>query len=356
MTPEREAALHRFLREAGWGHLPLLPLAEDASPRQYFRLGSDEDPPGRRAVLMDDPTGGREAVGRFAALAEHLCALGFRAPRVLESELEHGILLLEDLGDDLFAKILRQAPGLERPCYEAAVDLLAVLGRNPPPPSVQFAGTHHRIDSYDLDPLLAEASLLTEWWLPAADAPVDRDAVAEYLHLVAESTRSVALHRNVLVLRDYHAENLLWLEAGGSEAWRRIGLLDFQDALAGHPAYDLVSLLEDARRDTSSALREAMHARYSQQAGLPPDQGSEFRAACAVLGAQRNLKILGIFARLCIRDGKPAYLDLMPRVWSHLMRDLTHPRLERLARWVRAHAPEPTRDARNRLLARLGSR
>ena len=355
MTQARTAMLRQFAREAGWDASLLRPLAGDASPRRYYRLGPANAPPAHRAVLMDDAAGGAQAVGRFAALAQHLVALGFRAPRVLETDLARGILLLEDLGDDLLAGLLQRAPDREHTCYEAAVDLLAVLRRHPPPRTVHFGGASHRLEPYGIEPLLEEASLLTDWWLPGAGAPTDRNRDADYRRVVTDTVANVAGCREVLVLRDYHAENLLWLRASDSEAWRRIGVLDFQDALRGHPAYDLVSVLEDARRDTSPALREAMHARYALEAGLGASERSEFQAACAALGAQRNLKIIGIFARLCVRDGKPAYLDLIPRVWSHLLQDLAHPSLQALARWVRSHVPEPTAEALAQVRAKRGT-
>ncbi len=355
MRPEREALIGQFLIDAGWAGQVMRPLAGDASPRRYYRLGSATDPSASRAVLMDDEDGGAQAVGRFAALANHLQELGIRAPAVLACDLERGILLLEDLGDDLVATVLQNAPELETTCYRAAVDLLAELGRHPPPSSVAFEGTGHQIDPYDMDPLMAEAMLLIQWWLPGAGAPATADASEEFRHLVSEAVAGVAPCTDVLVLRDYHAENLLWLDAGGAVEWRGIGVLDFQDALAGHPAYDLVSLLEDARRDTSPALREEMYDRFTKQAGMSRNERSDFRAACAALGAQRNLKILGIFARLCIRDDKPGYLDLTPRVWNHLLRDLAHPTLAALDHWVRKHAPEPTSEALARARSRRGA-
>ncbi len=186
--------------------------------------------------------------------------------------------------------------------------------------------------------LAREAALVREWWLPAATgAAPSPELAAEFDGLVAQATATVEPVREVLVLRDYHGDNLIWLPERAGVA--RIGLLDYQDALAGHAAYDLMSLLEDARRDTSLELREAMIARYLGR--RPELDGAAFRAAYAALGAQRNLKIVGIFARLAIRDGKPRYLDLIPRVWGHLMRDLADPALAPLAGWVARHLPPP---------------
>jgi aminoglycoside/choline kinase family phosphotransferase len=190
---------------------------------------------------------------------------------------------------------------------------------------------------YDDAVLAREAALVRQWWMPAAGAEPSADLAAEFDALVAESTVAVAPCRDVLVLRDYHAENLIWLPERIGAA--RVGLLDYQDALAGHAAYDLVSLLEDARRDTSPDLREAMIRRYLDR--HPGLHGAAFRAAYAALGAQRNLKIVGIFARLAIRDGKPRYLSLIPRVWGHLQSDLAHPALAPLRDWVARHVPPP---------------
>lgn len=202
------------------------------------------------------------------------------------------------------------------------------------------------LSPYDSAVLDREAGLFSGWWLPAV-APVTPDMAADYAGLVAEAVAPVAGAREALVLRDYHAENLVWLRGRSGDG--RVGLLDYQDALAGHAAYDLVSLLEDARRDTDAGLREAMLLRYlAARPGLEPE---EFRAAYAILGAQRNLKIIGIFARLARRDGKPRYLGMIPRVWDHLQRDLAHPALARLAAWVARHAPAPEADVLARAAA-----
>ena len=237
-------------------------------------------------------------------------------------------------------------PAAEADLYAAAVDLLAGLATAPPPGRVGTGRAAMDLPRYDGAVLDREAALFTGWWLPAV-APVSPGMAADYAGLVAGATAPVAAARDVLVLRDYHAENLLWLPGRAGDA--RIGLLDYQDALAGHAAYDLVSLLEDARRDTTAELRRAMVGRYL--AARPELDPEAFRAAYATLGAQRNLKIIGIFARLARRDGKPRYLALIPRVWAHLQRDLAHPSLARLAAWIARHAPAPEPD----VLARAGA-
>ena len=317
--------MHAFLDDAGWGAAELAILAGDASNRRYLRLSGDLGP----AVLMDAPPERGEDVLPFLAITEWLRAQGLSAPSVLAANPELGFLLLEDLGDQLYARFLQREPDGEEEIYAAAVRLLTRLRDLAPPAGLPV---------YDANVLDREALLFTEWWLPAATgkATEDRDT-QKFSALVANATTMVARARDVVVLRDYHAENLLWLPDRAGDA--KVGLLDYQDALHGHPAYDLVSLLEDARRDTSEDLRERMLALYLCE--CPDLDPTAFRSAYAALGAQRNLKIIGIFARLALRDHKPRYLSLIPRVWDHLMRDLEHPSMAALRSWVLAHSPEP---------------
>lgn len=325
----RDDLMAAFLSRAGWGDARIGLLAGDASNRRYLRLSRG----GERAVLMDAPPERGEDVRPFAAVSDALSARRLSAPEVLARDAAHGFLLLEDLGDALYARICERDPSLETPIYEAAVDLLTGLRALPT----------DAVPPYDAETLAREASLLTEWWVPDASD----DLKAEYLGLIAETTQDVAQDRSALVLRDYHAENLIWLPERRGDA--RVGLLDYQDALLGHPAYDLVSLLEDARRDLSPGLAEAMIARFLR--ARPDLEPEAFRAAYDALGAQRNAKIVGIFARLCRRDGKPRYIDLIPRVWAHLMRDLSSDRLAPLRRFVEAHVPAPDAAALQRLRA-----
>lgn len=315
----REDLIEAFLDRAEWGKAEIGPLAGDASNRRYLRLAQN----GRPAVLMDAPPEKGEDVRPFVVVTELLRARGLSAPELLGRDMPHGFLLLEDLGDAIYARLCERDPTLERPIYEAAVDLLADLraGEAGVPP-------------YDTAVLGREAALLTEWWVPDCSA----DLHAEFLGLVAEATSDVEPDRSALVLRDYHAENLIWLP--DREGAARVGLLDYQDALLGHPAYDLVSLLEDARRDLSPGLAEAMIERFL--AARPDLDRDAFREAYDVLGAQRNAKIVGIFARLSLRDGKPRYIDLIPRVWAHFQRDLEAPRLTRLRAFVNRHVPAPS--------------
>lgn len=331
MTP-RDAAIAAFLDAAGWGDATSAPLAGDASNRRYLRLARA----GATAVLMDAPPERGEDIRPFLAVTDWLRGHGLSAPRPMAADAGAGLLLLEDLGDDLFVRHAARSPADEGALYAAAVDLLAGLAASPPAVRIGSGVAAMPLAAYNHAVLGREAALFTGWWLPAVSA-ISQGMASDFAGLVAAATGPVAAAREVLVLRDYHAENLLWLPERAGAA--RVGLLDYQDALAGHPAYDLVSLLEDARRDTAPELQAAMVRRYL--AARPELDPEAFRAAYAALGAQRNLKIIGIFARLARRDGKSRYLALVPRVWRHLQRDLSHPALAPLADWVARHAPPP---------------
>jgi len=344
-----------FLDAAGWGEARVEPFPGDASTRSYFRLFRG----GETAVLMDAPAGAeapacppdagveaRRALGynamarlagpntaAFAGLATELTARGFSAPQVRAADVEAGLLLLEDLGDALYARAIPDGAD-EQMLYEAAVDALAAIHRSSFPEAMAAAGHVWRVLGYDDAAKIAEAELLIDWWLPhATGLSVTGPARADWRAAWAEALAPLADGPRGLVLRDYHAENLLWLPEREAEA--RVGLIDFQDALFGHPAYDLVSLIEDARRDVDPALAAPLKARFVEQTGLGDD--AAFAAAYAVIGAQRNAKILGIFVRLARRDGKPRYLDLLPRVEAHFRGDLAHPALEPVRRWFAQH-------------------
>ena len=308
MTPPPGAAA--FLEAAGWSGAEILPLAGDASFRRYFRVAA----PGRAAVLMDAPPA-HEDSRPFLAVAAWLQEHGFAAPLVLAKDLDQGLVLLEDFGDARMAEVVAADPARETPVYAAAVDLLRDL----------HACSAAPLPPYDMAVLQREAALFTEWYMPA----VGLEPAPGFAEAWKEALSSVAGARTATVLRDYHAENIMLLDGG------RLGLLDFQDALAGHPAYDLVSLLQDARRDVGAELEATMLARYGLVDG----------AAYALLGAQRNTKILGIFTRLWRRDGKPRYLAYQPRVWAYLERDLAHPVLAGVKGWFDAHVPADRRGA-----------
>ena len=304
-----------FLDAHGWGG-EILPLSGDASFRRYFRVRSR----GRDAILMDAPPP-HEDPRPFLAVAEWLNAHGFAAPMIHAADPEAGLVLLEDFGDARMREAVdADAPAIDR-LYGAAVDVLVALADAPAGP---FA-------AYDRDTLQREAALFVDWYCPAVGIEVDR---AGYVEAWDAVLGRAAAARPVTVLRDYHAENLMLVGGNGS-----LGLLDFQDALVGHPAYDLVSLLQDARRDVAPETEQAMLARYRAATGA----GDDFMGAYHVLGAQRNAKIIGIFTRLWRRDGKPRYPTLCPRVWGYLERDLAQPVLAPVARWFDANVPRERR-------------
>ena len=330
---------------AGWNGAARIPLAGDASNRRYERV---THPTNGAAVLMDAPPDRGEDVRPFAALTELLRGWGFSAPQIFAAEPEAGFLLLEDLGDDLYARVLDTAPSQEQALYLRAIDTLAKMRRLTPPKAAEGWGATHSLAPYDAETLRREAALAVEWWTPAArGTAVSATESADFLGEVDQACADVATVWDVLTLRDYHAENLIWRpERDGVAA---VGLLDYQDALIGHPAYDLASLLEDARRDVAPDLAESMIAAYLDRADIS-DQDA-FRAAYSALAAQRNLKIVGIFARLWLRDGKNRYLAHIPRVWRYLEGDLAAPGLENLRAWVSRHIPAPTPEALARVAA-----
>ena len=313
-----------FLEAAGWGGAEVRPLAGDASFRRYFRVLDR----GRQAVLMDAPPDA-EDVRPFLRIADLLLQSGFSAPRLLAADIGQGFLLLEDFGDRLLGPVLADAPQLEDETYRAAVHLLAELHRVAPPAD---------LPPYDRAALLREVRLFPDWYLRAAGLTFDEAGFVDAWDRVWADVLAETAARPVVTLRDYHADNLLLLDRPGVKG---LGLLDFQDALAGHPAYDLVSLLQDARRDVSARLEQLMLREYGRAADLADSE--RFRACYEVLGAQRNVKILGIFVRLRDRDHRSGYVERLPRVWSYLERNFRHPALLPVRAWFDAHVPVQSR-------------
>jgi hypothetical protein len=321
---ERERAIGDFLRACGWEAAQREVLAADASFRRYDRLRRQ----GEKAVLMDAPPP-KEDVRPFIAIARHLLSLGYSAPRLLAEDPESGLLLLEDLGDATFTRLLAEGSD-EAALYRLAVDLLIDLHRQAPP-----AG----LAPYDCDKLLAEAMLLIDWYAPAIGRDLADEARQSY---VAAWRQVLVLARGVpdrLVLRDFHVDNLMRLE--GRQGVAQCGLLDFQDAVVGPVTYDLLSLLEDARRDVSPAVIASLRAHYLQ--AFPALSPAAFDASWACLAAQRHAKVIGIFTRLARRDRKPDYLRHIPRVWRLLEAALAHPGLAPVADWLARHLPPEQR-------------
>ena len=359
---DRQFAMKEFLARAGWGAATVSPWLGDASSRRYARLAMA----GRNAMLMDQPQDAESAVAppgaseevrrtlgynalarlagadcaRFAAAAAWLRSHGLAAPDIYAADHKQGFVILEDLGDALFAEVLTDGGG-EKQLYEAAVEVLAKIHANDAPAALS---ADKPLFAYDQAALMAETDLLIEWFLPLALSRKATDAeVSEHRALWRAALAGIGQSRSVFVHRDYHAENLLWLPERRGVA--RVGLIDFQDAVAGSTAYDLISLVEDARRDVSPELAQAATAHYLEMMRAQGARVDEqvFRHEMAVMAAQRNAKIVGIFARLYKRDGKPRYLAFLPRVWATLERDLAHPALSDLRAWYDRVIPKDKR-------------
>jgi aminoglycoside/choline kinase family phosphotransferase len=318
-----------FLAASGWAGAEILPLAGDASFRRYFRVVNG----GRTAVLMDAPPP-HEDPRPFVAVAEWLSSVGLSAPQIIARDLDKGLLLLADFGDWRMREYLDEDPSRERELYELATDVLVHLHQHAPMPGLKPHG---------LDQWLEELKLFPDWYCPAVGLEVDAQLYEAAWREALEPVANDGL-APVTVLRDYHAENVMLVD--GLEGVGHFGLLDFQDAVAGHPAYDLASVLEDARRDVPETIERAMIDRYVAATG----HGEAFGRAYWALAAQRNTRILGVFTRLWKRDGKPHYRRFQPRMWGLLERDLAQPHLAPVRAWFDAnvaaeHRRAPWQDA-----------
>ena len=328
-TSPRAQARDAFIRQAGWADAQRCRLAGDASERSYDRLirqpGPQETEP-QSAVLMDAPPGRGDDPADFLRIGSHLLSLGLSAPRALAQDLGHGFLLLEDFGDRLVARLLAEDPASEIGLYGVATDVLAAVQAHAAP-----AG----LPDLSADDWAEAATFAPRFYGCAATG-----AEARITDFRDELGRLLAAHADgprVLILRDYHAENLIWLPQRDGLA--RMGLLDFQLGQMGQPGYDLVSLLQDARRDVSPETEALMMSRFIAATGA---EAAAFQRSYAVLGAQRALRIIGIFARLCLIGGKPQYLPLIPRVWAQLQRNLAAPGLERFSAICANILPAPS--------------
>jgi N-acetylmuramate 1-kinase len=328
---ERAAAMAEFLAASGWAGVVPAPLAADASFRRYYRLDDGR----RRAVVMDAPPP-QEDVGPYVAVATILRGLGLSAPKIHAEDRARGFLLIEDFGNDLYTRLLAFGAD-EAALYALAIDTLIALHR-----AVDARGLP-RLPAYDATRLLDEAALLVEWYAPSLlGHALPKAACADYLARWRVILPHAALPDATLVLRDYHVDNLMLLP--GRSGVAGCGLLDFQDAVLGPASYDLVSLLEDARRDVPAPLRAAMTARYL--AAFPRLDPVGFQRSGAILAAQRNVKILGIFTRLWRRDGKPGYLQHIARVWRLIEEEVARePALAPIAEWLDRHLPRGVRHA-----------
>jgi tRNA threonylcarbamoyl adenosine modification protein YjeE len=350
---ERLKALRQFLIEAGLGEARRRRMAGDASIRSYARLVRDD----ATFILMNSPQRragpaiyhGKsysaavhlaEDVKPFVAIAAGLRARGLSSPLIHHADLEGGFLITEDFGSAGFIGGDPPQPIMER--YEAAVDMLVTLHRAPMPEILPLAPhVSYRIPTFDTDALLVEIGLMLEWYLPDRGAPPSDDLRAEFVAMWRNLLRKPASAAKTWVLRDFHSPNLVWL--GERDSIARVGVIDFQDAVLGPAAYDLMSLLQDARIDVPEVLELTLFSRYIKarreaDASFDP---AEFAALYAIMSAQRNTRLLGTFARLNRRDGKPQYLRHQPRIWTYLNRSLAHPALAPVRAWYEAHVPAP---------------
>jgi aminoglycoside/choline kinase family phosphotransferase len=359
---DREALRLEFLKAAGLSDAAREPLPGDASTRRYERLTTAD---GRSLMLMDqaasaesppaDPSWtpeqrlasgwnatARLSAGRieaFAAVAAHLKALGLSAPEVLAVDAAAGLAVLEDFGDALFARVI-EAGEAEEPLYLAAVEALATLHEAATPEQLSGVAGDWPLLVYDETALQGGADLFVEW-MPKLDPALsfDEAAIADWRAAWAPVVQRGASGATVMAHRDYHAENLIRLPGRSGAAM--VGMIDFQDAVRAHPSWDLHSLLQDARRDVSPALEaKALDHYFSLRPGV---DRAEFMRDYAGLAALNEARILGIFARLITRDGKPRYRSFMPRIWAHLNANLTRPGLETVRDWFDAHVPEASR-------------
>ena len=325
---ERQERIDVFLELEGWGNARRNLLTNDASFRRYTRL-KDKN---RRAILMDAQS--PEEIGPFLSIAHHLDRLGYSTPKIFAVDYKYGFILLEDFGDSTFTRLLATGEQ-ERELYLLATDLLIDLHKQPAAEVIP-----QKQPSYSLDLLLAEAALLTDWFVPAATGCLlSAEAIKEYQeHWRLLISLPVDIPDS-LVLRDFHVDNLMRLDDRPGIA--ACGLLDFQDAVVGPVTYDLVSLIEDARRDVSPATANEVKERYlAAFSDLDPNQ---LDLSMAVLGAQRHAKVIGIFTRLCVRDNKRIYLKHIPRVWRLLEAACDHPDLAIMQQWFNLYIPTELR-------------
>ena len=328
--PDRSAAMDAFLSRSGWYGATRIPLAADASFRRYERVLHE----GREAILMDAPPPW-ENVAPFIGVTNHLQRYRLSVPRIFAQDVESGFLLLEDLGDASFTKLLRAEPAREGELYAAACQALVEITRA----SQRDDAVH--LPYYDMAVCLREVGLFAEWFLPqVVGIARAKELREEWLELWANVISRAGLQQNCLVHRDYHADNLFWLN--DRQGHHAVGMLDYQDALWGDAAYDLASLLEDARRDVTSETVSACLRQFIEETG---ENENEFITRYAVLAAQRNAKIIGIFARLSVRDCKAYYVNYLPRVWGHFMNDIQHPLLAPIAAFIERHVPSDARCA-----------
>lgn len=355
----RLVEIRNFLSRIGWGEATRIFLDGDASSRRYERLQQAE----ARALLMDMPSRAdgppvkdgkpysaiahlAEGLRSVVAINDLLVSRGYGTPQILACDIGQGLALIEDFGDNVFGRLRAHNHPMRVP-MEAAIEILAKMAAEDWPKQIQMRDqSRYTISTYDSESQLIEVDLLTSWFFHYAKSKLPtKDQVAEFHGVWSKVLKSAQPNKPVLVLRDFHSPNLIWRPE--QTGLKRVGLIDTQDALLGHPAYDLVSLLQDARIDIPVEEESQLYLCYSElRQKLETFDNDEFVRAYAILGAQRATKILGIFARLSKRDGKSGYLQHMPRVSRYLWRNLQHPVLSELRQWMETNLPEAIEKAK----------
>ena len=317
---KREEKIGELLRKNNLLCATIEKIKSDASNRKYLRLIQGK----KTVILMDSNPKKNEPINNFIYFTNFLRKHNFSAPKIYDSDIPNGLLLLEDLGKKNFADVLKVRPKIESNIYKEAVNQLIKMQSNQIPKLAK---------SYSIEILIKEALLFTKWYLGEMNSS---KLSTQFVSLLMPLMEKIVQTSPTLVLRDFHAENLIWMH--NRKSFRRVGLLDYQDALIGHPAYDIASLLKDARRDVSVELRDRMTDYYLEKTNHNKDL---FLRDYSILSAQRNLKIIGIFSRLSIRDNKNDYMKLIPRVWRNLENDFIHPDLTNLSVFINSVAPYP---------------
>ena len=328
---DRDAECEKFLNIAGYLSYAKDALKGDASRRKFYRLSKGD----KSVILIDaNPLSGEEPAA-YAAVTSYLKKNNVNVPEIFEQNVTQGFFIIEDFGDDLMNNVVRSEPAREETLYKEALEALSYIQSLPVQDVISADDFTYRIREYDVNRLISEARLFTDWYVPElTKRPISYAARDEFIAILRGVLLPVVHTQNVTVLRDYHADNLM---VSGD----KLGIIDFQDAVLGNAAYDVVSLLQDARRKVSPDFEAKMLDYYCDHAKI--SNKDDFMRDYHILGAQRNIKILGIFVRLFVRDKKKNYLEFLPDVWAYLEKDLEHPALSPLKSWFDRWLPVPLR-------------
>ncbi|MFT6071480.1 MAG: aminoglycoside/choline kinase family phosphotransferase [Alphaproteobacteria bacterium] len=333
---ERKALFEQFLKQNGYKLSDLVALKGDASRRRFYRHTHNK----KSVIIIDANPDTGEEPNAYAAVTLLLEKHHFSVPSIHASNTQNGFFIVEDFGDTLYATAINNATADQNVLYKNALDLLVSLQAIHIDPVLSYGDGTYKLQDYDINRLISEIKIFTDWYFPEITKRPTPSAAKNELNTIFRGLLLPVIHESsCLVLRDYHGENLMVLE--DRTALQSVGLLDYQDAVIGNRAYDVVSLLQDARRDIAPEFEKSMLDYYLSTVNL--DNPNDFMRDYYILGAQRSLKILGIFTRLWIRDNKEHYLPHMQRVWQYLERDLAQPQLKPLKDWFDRWLPASLR-------------